>query len=201
MLVLIAMFWQARQCFGQADSLSIIPDQTILSEGLINYLNIIPAGKEKNYGLNSKSEFSRIETGEPMYILMTPEDISENKNGKVKLESINEWYIPLFIDDECRLFLVLSKKNYKQEIVGIGYAKLAESMNCLNAFNSKDYKKDGFLFIPELESKFLIKKEKNNLLFYPLGQTLNFFPLYEKEYLTYEELNSQLISKNYITLH
>ena len=68
LVILPLLCIQQISCYGQEDSLTIVPDQTILSEGLSNYLNTIPKGKAKDYGFSSIDEFSKIKTGDPLYV-------------------------------------------------------------------------------------------------------------------------------------
>lgn len=189
---------QFRPCYSQTDGMSIVIDQTILESGLRDYLNLIPKGKEKQYGFNSQEDYAKIHTGNPIYILTTPEDTEERKNGKLKLETLNEWWIPLLIDDQCVSFLFLKNGKSEQKIIGIGYSQLAESLNCCSAYEKEVNKKLGILIIPELEAKFLTKKENNGFVFYPLEATQKNFPTDQKNHLSYGELEDYLISVNYI---
>ena len=199
--LLTLLCFQQIKCYGQVDSLTIIPDQAILNEGLNYYMSKIPNGKEKSYGLNSKDEYTKIHVGDPLFIITTPADISENKKGKLRFKTIDEWFIPLLVDNECKLMLRYKRKNTAQNVVGIGYSILAENLRCCNAFDNTNYKKDGILLIPELKAMFLVKRIKDEFFFYPLGLTTKFFSTGEKEYLSYDDLNKLLTKINYLTIN
>ncbi len=190
LLILIIFVLTTVSSFGQeSEELVIEPEQSIVSEGLTSLLDMIPEGKETNYGFESRSDYSKIKVGDPMYIYTLPEDsiVEQKGNVKIKFEITNEWFLPLYVDNKMICFLFLKKKGNKQEVVGFGANYLANDLNDEEELLKNKEEKNGLLLIPSLGGKFLVKGKKD-LEFYPLGVTKCKFKTKEDKSLNKKEL-------------
>lgn len=190
-LLIVSFFiLSAISSFSQEyEELSIVPEQTIISEGLASMLDLIPEGKEINYGFESRSDYDKIKIGDPIYIYTLPEDSIVEQKGdvKIKFQVTNEWFLPLYVENRIICFLFLKKKGNKQEVIGIGANYLANDLNDEEELIKNKEEKNGFLLIPSIGGKFLIKSRKD-LEFYPLGVTKCKFKTKEGKFLNKKEL-------------
>lgn len=173
----------------ESEELVIVPEQSIVSDGLAMLLDMIPEGKEINYGFASKSDYTKIKIGDPMYIYTLPEDSIVEQKGdiKIKFQVTNEWFLPLYVDNRIICFLFLKKKGGQQEVVGFGANYLANDLNDEEELLKNKEEKNGLLVIPSIGSKFLVKSRKD-LEFYPLGVTKCKFKTKESKFLNKKEL-------------
>lgn len=115
-------------------------------------LNLIPEGMEQRFGFKSREELKKGRTGAPLQVYLI--DIEGNLTG------LNEFRVPVMIDNEKRLLLTVVKNADNQpEIVDIGGSPLAKELNGItisgkNAdmlIRSYDYKMD---FVSSVNSFF-----------------------------------------------
>ncbi|HEY5122756.1 MAG TPA: hypothetical protein VIK14_03390 [Ignavibacteria bacterium] len=81
----------------------------------LSFLNLIPEGKEKDYGFNSRSDFSKIKIEEPYQTYYV-----SDKNNKLTFISGNEWRVPLSIDGQYVALLSVQINQGKAEAVDFG---------------------------------------------------------------------------------
>jgi hypothetical protein len=89
----------------------------------LSFLNLIPEGREKDYGFESRNDFSKIKIEEPyqtFYIL--------NKEGKLGVISGNEWRVPISVDGKYISLLTVQMNKGKAEVVDIGGNLLAHKL-------------------------------------------------------------------------
>lgn len=85
-------------------------------------LNLIPEGMEQRFGFKSREELKKGKTGTPLQVYLI--DIEGN------LTKLNEFRVPVMIDNEKRLLLTVVKNADDQpEIVDIGGSPLAKELD------------------------------------------------------------------------
>lgn len=89
----------------------------------MSYLNLIPEGREKSYGFESRSDFSKIKIEEPYqtYYLF-------NKDGKLEVRNGNEWRVPISVDGKYVSLLTVQMNKGKAEVVDFGGNVLAQKL-------------------------------------------------------------------------
>ena len=126
-LVLVVMsFSQQKMLYSQSSE--IMENTLILSvlqNGLENYLDKIPVGKENDFGFNSREEFNKIVFGDPMQIY----SISENSSSEIHFLPTKKWKVPLIVNDSYRCLLDISFNNGNYKVVGIGLNELASDID------------------------------------------------------------------------
>lgn len=141
--------------------------------GKDHFLGIIPIGEESFYGFNTRDEFSLVQLGNPYKVVALDynfygDNIIKEKNY---IMEINEWIIPLKINDDYRVLLTISKMSGVWKTVNIGSARLAKE---LDEFESKHSLSDENLML-----LYVYKPYCNFILFYPESNTsvLKAFPV------------------------
>lgn len=98
-------------------------------EKLTQFLNLIPQGQEQEYGFVNRSDFSKVEIGEPYTMYFT-----ERKEGIINLLKSNTYRVPVKVNGRSvALLTVKYNENGTAEIVDFGATKLAQK---LDAFES-----------------------------------------------------------------
>jgi len=87
------------------------------------FLNLIPKGKEKDYGISSRSDFFGIKTEEPYQTLYV-----SCKGQPCSLVSANEWRVPLSVDGTfvALITIQINSKSGLPEAVDFGANLLAQ---------------------------------------------------------------------------
>jgi len=93
------------------------------SSQALSFLNLIPEGKEKDYGFSSRSEFSAIKIEEPYQTYY----ISNHDNQLVFLPG-NEWRVPLSVDGNFVALLTVQVASGQASVVDFGGNLLAEKL-------------------------------------------------------------------------
>lgn len=163
------------------------------SNSIEKALNLIPVGKEGNFGFNTREEFADSKLGAPLLVTKI------NRDGK--LTTLNEWRIPVVVNNEYRLLLtVIKNTNGEFEIVDLGGSALAKEFNTV-AINGKkpdmllrsyDFKIDflsvnEFVNVPTLQNCIIPLQSAQQFFLSNKGITL-------KEKISRQEL-TDLISK------
>ncbi|ESU27376.1 hypothetical protein FLJC2902T_20810 [Flavobacterium limnosediminis JC2902] len=92
------------------------------SNSIEKALNLIPVGKEGNFGFNTREEFTDSKLGVPLMVAKI------NNDGKLSVQ--NEWRIPVVVNNEYRLlFTVIKNTKGEFEIVDLGGSSLAKEIN------------------------------------------------------------------------
>lgn len=145
----------------------------------LSFLNLIPEGRERDYGFAGRSDFSKIKIEEPYETFYV-----RNIDNHLSFVAGNEWRVPISVDGQYISLLTVVFNNNKAEVVDFGgnilarkiqeYEKLfpgAEGQRVLirNTFLNQDFmandiiplckesKKDGLLTINTLSSVALYK--------------------------------------------
>jgi hypothetical protein len=87
------------------------------------FLNLIPDGKEKDYGISARSDFSRVKTEEPYQTFYL-----SCKGQSCSLVPGNEWRVPLSVDGNyvALLTIQMDAKSGHPEAVDFGANLLAQ---------------------------------------------------------------------------
>lgn len=112
-----------------AQSQNRFPDQStnLVKEAAIEnastFLELIPKGQEKEYGFDSRNDFSQIKIEEPfqMYYM----GYKENKLGFVQA---NEWRVPISVNGKYVALLTVAFYEGKAELVDFGANVLAQKL-------------------------------------------------------------------------
>lgn len=87
------------------------------------YLDLIPVGSENNYGFGSRSDFSKIQIGEPYQTYYV-----SVRDNQLEFFSGNEWRVPVSVDGTYQTLLTVRITQGKAEVVGLGGSVLARKI-------------------------------------------------------------------------
>ncbi len=161
-----------------ASTIYISEDEQVIKaakDKLNSFLQLIPYGNENLYGFESRADFLKAEPGTPFRIYtLSPEFINHPKSEfKNYLIPLNQWRVPVLINNRMVIFLTVEKNNEIYKCVDIGGAKLANELNDYEKYfnNSSQFRIIFRLY--RIESDFLAITEKNKDVsageFYPLA--------------------------------
>jgi len=121
-LYLAVVFFISVKLFAQNGDINLAIKQEA-SLKVASFLNLIPEGQERNYGFDSRADFSKIKIEEPYltyYISYT--------NAKLTFVSGNEWRVPVSVDGRYLTLLTAQINNGTVEVVDIGAHVLAQKI-------------------------------------------------------------------------
>jgi hypothetical protein len=97
------------------------------------FLGKIPDGYETQYGFKDRSEFSKIEIGVPLKVFtMNPDSIDEKGGAsRMYLKDVNEWRVPVTINNEYRALITVVKSGGKFQAVDFGGVVLAKRIGTI----------------------------------------------------------------------
>jgi hypothetical protein len=89
----------------------------------LSFLNLIPEGRENDYGFNSRNDFSKIKIEEPYkcYFL-------SYKNNELVFIPINQWRVPISVNGNYVALLTVAFNNGNPEVVDFGGKLLANKI-------------------------------------------------------------------------
>lgn len=102
-------------------SVNLVKEASV--ENALSFLQLIPEGQEKEYGFESRADFSKIKIEDPFETYYM--HYKENKLGFV---SGNEWRVPLSVDGKFVALLTVVFNNGKAEVVDFGASVLAQKL-------------------------------------------------------------------------
>jgi hypothetical protein len=159
--------------------------------GIIKYLNKIPAGKESDFGFDSREEFSEIVLGESLRVFYLA-DSALVKDTKSPFISAKRWKIPLLVDGEFRCFLEIVFRNGEYKVVGIGLREVASYLGSfVKGKNDKTMKNKGLYIDYSYKIYCVVQKAKDNDLIFSPFHSMNSCGVYafvEKNKYTANEL-------------
>ena len=117
-------------------------DQVIqaANNGLQQYLKLIPAGSETQYGFLSRSEVQNATVGKPLQALALNADFY-NKDyvpGTNYLVVRDEWRVPVIFNNEYKTLLTVANDQNNLKVVDLGGAGLSRELQTVSASLSKD---------------------------------------------------------------
>ncbi len=89
----------------------------------LSFLNLIPEGREKDYGFNTRSDFSKIKIEEPYQTFYL-----SYKNNQLTFFPGNEWRVPVSVDGHYVTLLTVQMNKGKAEAVDFGGNVLAQKI-------------------------------------------------------------------------
>jgi len=178
---------------------------SLAQSGLEKNIGIIPKSNITNFGFNSRNDLNDIELGSPIRTYtfdkaFYADSILEDRNY---IYAIDEYRVPLIVDDTIRSFLLVGKMNTEWKIVGIGGSLLAiKIMQCVEKNQIDMVQSIRLLREPLSRSDYLItdfESETNEMILFPVISSLNSFnhELPEKGMTEMEIL--PLIHRNYVS--
>lgn len=147
-IYLLLFLFIAVRLNAQNDSINLLVRQEA-SLNVLSFLNLIPEGRERDYGFDSRSDFSQIKIEDPVQTYFV-----SSMNNKLTFISANEWRVPISVDGNFVSLLTVQMNNGNPEIVDFGGNKLAqkiqefkklysgEAAHCVmirNTFLNRDY--------------------------------------------------------------
>ena len=108
--------------FAQNDNPVLLIKETATAKAMY-FLDLIPVGSEQDYGFGSRSDFSKIEIGEPYQTYYV-----SNRNNQLEFFSGNEWRVPVSVHGAYQTLLTVRIIQGKAEVVGIGGSILARNI-------------------------------------------------------------------------
>lgn len=157
--------------FGQMNKVKEVTDAA--DKGYRAYLEKIPDGQESKYGFNSRDEFARVMTGKPYQIIILKKEFYTDMDltGEDCLQPLDEWRVPLMVDDENRAFLTVAWVKGQFKTVGLGAAGLAKELGEFEKEHPSGQSHGKILRVHKMTSDFLLLTDEAN----PALSTL--FPL------------------------
>lgn len=119
---LLLVFFISVRLIAQDNNINLLVKQKV-SQEVLSFLNLIPEGKEINYGFNSRSDFSKTTIKEPYQTYYV-----SDKNNKSGFIPGNEWHVPLSVDGNYVALLTVQINNGKAEAVDFGANILAQKI-------------------------------------------------------------------------
>ena len=178
-------------------NISATPDQVIkaANSGLQQYLRLIPAGSETQYGFSSRYEIQNASVGKPLQALALNTDFY----NKVYVPGINylvvrnEWRVPVVFNNEYKTLLTVTGNQNNLTVVDLGGAGLSRELQTVIAKESKD---DNYyiLRIYPLSADFFVDVNSGsnsmaNATYIPLSSAITAIPsLQQKSSYTISEL-------------
>ena len=89
----------------------------------LSFLNLIPEGREKDYGFDSRSDFSKIKIEEPYQTYYL-----SYKNNQLAFFPGNEWRVPISVDGHYVSLLTVQMNKGKAEAVDFGGNVLSQKI-------------------------------------------------------------------------
>ncbi len=81
----------------------------------LSFLNLIPEGRERDYGFANRSDFSRIKIEDPYETFYV-----QNNDKQFLFVAGNEWRVPISVDGQYVSLLTVRFNNGKAEVVDFG---------------------------------------------------------------------------------
>lgn len=136
---------------------------TAAKKDLNKFLNLIPAGVEKLYGFENREDFLRAQIGAPfrMYSLNTGFLNNLKSDLKEFIYPVDEWRVPVLIDDKMVSLLTVVKENESYKCVDIGGSALASELNQYEIFYDKNSDLRALLRLYQIHCDILIISGKN----------------------------------------
>ncbi len=119
--LLLVFFISAKLIAQNINTISMIKEEA--SQKALYFLNLIPEGREKDYGFNKRSDFSKIKIEEPYQTYYVSE-----KNDKLMFISGNEWRVPISVDGHFISLLTLKIIKDQAKLVDFGGNILAQKI-------------------------------------------------------------------------
>jgi len=108
--------------FAQTDnSISLVKQEA--SFKALSFLNLIPEGRENEYGFDSRSDFSKIQIEEPYQTYYVSVD-----HDKLSFIGGGEWRVPLSVNNLFVALLTVQLEDGKAEAVDFGGNLLAQKL-------------------------------------------------------------------------
>jgi hypothetical protein len=97
------------------------------------FLGKIPDGYETYYGFKDRAEFSKIKLGVPLKVFtINPDSVDETGGASKKfLKDVNEWRVPVTINNEYRALITVVKSDGKFKAVDFGGVVLAHRIGTI----------------------------------------------------------------------
>jgi hypothetical protein len=108
--------------------------QNAAADEVKKFLEKIPDGYETYYGFKDRSEFTKIDIGIPLLVYtLDPDSVDETVDGSKRyLKSMNEWRVPVIVDNEYRTLITVVKSGEKYQAVDFGGAVLAKRIGTIH---------------------------------------------------------------------
>jgi hypothetical protein len=162
--------------------------------GLNAYLEKIPAGREKNYGFESRDQFARATLGRPYHM------VSMDAAGG-SIDVIDTWRVPILVNGRFKALLTVGKKDGAWKTVEIGAAKLSRELEGLESsvVKGRSDVQVAIVRVFALRSDFLgVASAKADLeagRFYPMQSAQKFLTLKGSDTYNYAQLKTLLAGK------
>jgi hypothetical protein len=157
---LIILFLFVFQLTGNSQNNIILKILESSEAKLDHFLELIPKGREFEYGFKNRDEFKKAQLQSPINIIYPTESFYLNDyvdTSDVNLEISNSWDIPISINDTICCFLQGKLIENEFKVFGIGGNEVAKNINRAkidNLYTSKPFK--SFLVFPGLQKEYLV---------------------------------------------
>lgn len=129
---LILILFISVSLFAQNNDINLLVKNEASLKAL-SLFNLIPEGKEKDYGFNNRGDFFKTKIEEPYqtyYVTL--------HNNKLTFISGNEWRVPVSVDGKYVTLLTVQINNGKIEVVDLGGNILAQKIQEFNELYSSE---------------------------------------------------------------
>jgi hypothetical protein len=154
-------------------------------DNLDRFLSMIPLGYENLYGFTSRLDFLKADAGTPYTVYSLSTEFLKNETSDLKnyLYQVDEWRVPVLVDDKMCCLLTIVKKGNRYECVDLGGAALANELNGYEKYFSTEIQKKSILRLYQINCDFLVIMEKNSSIsngnYYALSSSVTSLDKYQ----------------------
>ena len=103
--------------------------RTVAARALPVFLEKIPEGAASAYGFASSEEMEHASIGRPFRVILAR--IDRNKDAAETLQPLDEWRVPITVDESARALLTVVRKEGTLRAVDFGAAGLSRALETL----------------------------------------------------------------------
>mgnify|MGYP003635716355 CR=1 FL=1 len=150
----------------------------IAKSDAINFFNLIPQGQENEYGFSKRSDFDKVEIGEPYQVYFVVK-----KDGAINFKSTNNWRVPVLVDGKSVALLTVISTKGGAKVVDFGAtglaAKLQEFEAEYTASNERVLIRNTYLSVDYIVPQFsaLVDSQSEGLLALKSTTTAKLYPI------------------------
>lgn len=142
-------------------------------DNLAKFIQSISWDGISNYGFYSESELQRIEIGNPYLEIFLNQYFYEDTifvHMAKYIYNVNEWQVPLLVDNDMRCFLLIGNLNDSISFIGGGGSLYAKRVDlCENTYGLKNY--DRRYLLDTHGYRFIMCITDSSTKLYPIGDS------------------------------
>lgn len=119
-ILFVLLFFICNRILAQNNNI-LVKEEALKSA--ISFLNLIPEGREKDYGFDSRNDFSQIKIEEPYQIYYL-----NYENNELGFTTWHEWRVPISVNGVYKTLLAIQVFDGKTKCFDLGGNKLAQKI-------------------------------------------------------------------------